>query len=359
MLRNFTVRRNVVVQATLLLAAVVLLTAIDRPSDDVLAERAKYVANLEPSAQQELLRKFEQFESLTPEEQQRLRKLEADITADPNSKRLRQVLERYHEWLKTITPAQRAKLASLPPRERVEAVEDLHREQRDAQRLEPLTRDDLRHIRRWLEELVERHREELLAGMSQRSRQWYERQTDADAKEMTLVFQLFGRRRGRTEDNSKITDADLDRLRERLSASAQAELAKVNTPDEQRQIVRNWVFASLRRSSAWQRERRGNPVVGEELLRFLQTEVPPVEREQLLKKPREEMLQELRRMYFERSGFSRGSFSGRPGEGRGERPRRGDGPREDDRRPSDSSRPAAPSDSPVSDSADAPQKPSS
>jgi hypothetical protein len=297
------------------LLAILMLTAANAPTDRELAERKSRIASLDESARQELARKFERFRALTPEEQDRLRVLQAAITADPDSERLMQVLSRYHEWLKTISTAQRAQLAELAPHERVEAIESIRRTQRDAQLLEPLTREDMRAVRRWIDELVQQHRDELEANIPERYRDWYQRQTDPNTKQMALVFRLFGRSRGnQAESDSKVTQEDIDRLTKRLSESAKTELAKDPGLEAQRRAVRAWVFASLRRSSAWQRERRGNALVGEELLRFLQSDVPPAERERLLKLPREEMLQQLRRMYFERGGGpTRGAFDGRPG----------------------------------------------
>jgi hypothetical protein len=297
----------------------------DLAGSDSASRRAR-IEGLDAGKQQDLLRKFERFEALSPAEQQRLRDLQAQITADPNSQKLLLVLERYHEWLKTITTPQRAKLAELPAKQRVDQIEAIQRERRDAQRLELLNRQDMREIARWMDELVERHRKELVAGIPQRYREWYDRQTDADAKRMALVFRLFGRSREEEQD-SKVTEEDIKKLSKKLSDSARAELAKADSLEAQRRVVRGWVFASLRRSNSWQRERRGNPVVGDELLQFLQTEVPPAERERLLKKPREEMLQELRKMYFERSGGPRRSFDGR-GDGRSD-VHRPDGERRD------------------------------
>jgi hypothetical protein len=68
----------------------------------------------------------------------------------------------------------------------------------------------------------------------------------------------------------------------------------------------------LYRSGSWRGDRRGNPLITEELLEFLQNDLPPAEREQLLKKPREEMLRELRKMYFERGHHDDGRGPPRP-----------------------------------------------
>ncbi len=324
-------------RAGLLVVVLLALATSGNPSSEELEARRVRVAAMDPARQQELLHKFERFNALPAAEQQRLRELQAAITADPNSERLLAVLEHYHEWLKTITTTERAKLAELPPRDRIREVEHLLRVQRDAQRLEPLTWQDMRDIRRWVDELVDRDREALVASIPGKFRDWYNKQTDPGAKQMALVYRLFGRSRGGDEP-SRVTQADLDRLTAKLSEAARAELAKASTLEEQRQLVRGWIFASLRRSASWQHGRRSNPVVGEQLLQFLQTEVPPAERERLLQKPREEMLQELRKMYFERSGGpSRRPFSGRSDRHRHERGRdHGDG---SPAKPEDGSRP--------------------
>jgi hypothetical protein len=300
-------------------AAIVLLTLLTLgASPDVatseLAARSQRVAEMDPAQQQELLRKFERFETLSPAEQDRLRKLQAEITADPNSQRLLEILERYHEWLKTITPAQRAKLADLSAKQRVREIEHILRAQRDAQRLEPLTPQDMHEIRRWVDDLIDKYREELVESLPSRYRSWYDRQTDPGSKQMTLVFPLFGYSRERDID-SKITSGDIDELAGKLSNTAQTELAKAESLEEKQKLVGGWMFASMRRSWSWHRGRRSNPVVTEELLQFLQNDVPPTDRQRLLKLPRDEMLQELRKMYFERS------FGERP-EGRSDHDRR-------------------------------------
>ncbi len=273
---------------------------------------------MDTSSQQELLRKFERFRSLGAEEQDRLRKLQSEITADPDSERLLQLLERYHEWLKTITPSQRARLAELPAKERVHEIERITRAQRDAQRLEPLTPQDMDEIREWVEKLIDKYRDELVASLHSRYRSWYDRQSDPSARQMTLVFPLFGQsRHGHVE--SKVTAEDVSKLADKLSDSARAELAKAETLQDKQKLVGGWMFASMRRNWSWQRGRRANPVLTEELLQYLQNDVPPADRARLLEKPRDEMLQELRKMYFERAFGER--RVGPPSFDRHERPR--------------------------------------
>jgi hypothetical protein len=282
------------------------------PGEELVARRER-IDRMEPSQQQELLRKYERFQEMPVEEQQRLRKLQAEIGADPHAERLHQVLERYHEWLKTITPSQRATLAELPPDERVKEIERVQRRQEDDQRLEPLSRQDMREIRHWIDQLVEKHRKELVAGIPERFRKWFDQEKDPRRKQMALVYRMFGRSHDPAHE-SRVTQEDIDRLAAKLSESARAEIEKAGSLEAQGKVVRGWIFASLRRYDSWQSGRRANPVVGEELLQFLQNDVSPAERERLLKLPRDEMHRELRRMYFEHgrregrfgSGGSRG-----------------------------------------------------
>jgi hypothetical protein len=263
-----------------------------------LAARRERIDRMEPSQQQDLLRRYERFQAMPAEEQQRLRKLQAEISDDPLAERLHQVLERYHEWLKTITPSQRATLTELPADERVKEIERMQRRQEDAQRLEPLSRQDMREIRLWIDQLVEKHRKELVAGIPERFRKWFDQEKDPQRKQMALVYRMFGRSRDGARE-SHVTQDDIDRLADKLSESARAEIEKADSLEDQGKVVRGWIFASLRRYDSWQGGRRANPVVGEELLQFLQNDVSPAERERLLKLPRDDMHRELRKMYFE------------------------------------------------------------
>ncbi|REK06779.1 MAG: hypothetical protein DWQ37_22310 [Planctomycetota bacterium] len=315
-----------------LVSACLAMAADGRPSSQELAARRAEVASMSAAEQQELLRRWERFQALPAAEQERLRKLQAEIAADPNSERLREVLAQYHEWLKTITPAERASLAELSPRARVKEIERIQRRDRFEQRLEALEPSDFDEIRRWIDDLVEQHREELVEGLSGRYRAMYEHRSDPDAKKMVLVYRLFAHR-GR--DESLVTADDVQLLTDSLSESARAKLDEATTAKERRRTIGGWLFATLGQNHSWHGGRHANPMVGEELLRFLQNDVEPGKREELLKKPREEMLRELRRMYFERElrrGPPRPSFDDRrPGPGPRSRPPASD--REKPRKP--------------------------
>ncbi len=320
----------------LVLVAALAALATSPPTADELTARKEYVASLDAARQQELLRRFERFSALPQEEQQRLRALQAAITADPNSERLLKVLERYHEWLKTISPTQRARLAELPAKQRVEEIEP-HSPRpaaRRARRAADLGRSAAdpplgRCPGRPASTAARRQHSRPVSQVVQRAKRPGRQANGAG------LSALWCSRDGR--DDTTVTPDDIERLSGKLSASAQAELTKAATPSEQMRTVRSWVFAALPRFSPAHRERRANPLVGEELLQFLQNEVSPADRERLLNMPREEMLHELRKMYFERAlseregGPQRGHFDSRPDGPRGPRSRRRPNDGDDDK----------------------------
>jgi hypothetical protein len=272
--------------------------------DDREARRAQ-IAGLQTAEQQELLRKQERFNALPAEEQDRLRALQAALDADQNAERLQKVLKRYHEWLKTLTPSQRAELADLPPQQRVEAIQRLQKQQQAARermhRAELLSREDVREIVRWTESFVWARRDDLLASMSPEQRKKFEKM-DESRQRRELLWGAYGRarREGGGGALASIDQADVDRLAAKLSDPAKQELAKAETPMAQRRVIRTWIGTAMRRVESWQAARKLSPLVGEELVQFLQNEVPPSQRDRLMKLPREEMLEELRDMYFER-----------------------------------------------------------
>ena len=167
-------------------------------ADDAMEARLAQLAKLAPAEQEELLRKQERFSALPPEEQQRLREFQSSLDGSPNSERLQQVLVRYHEWLKTLTPSQRAKLAELPPSERVTEIKRIQQYQNAARerihRADLLSWGDMRQVLRWTEDFVWSQRQELLSGMSKEQRQRFDK-LDRQKQRRALLLRAFERSR--------------------------------------------------------------------------------------------------------------------------------------------------------------------
>jgi hypothetical protein len=272
---------------------------------EVLEDRREQVSHMQPSEQQELLRRQERFLALPLEEQNRLRKLQAQLDADPNSERLNQTLLRYHEWLKTLTPAQRARLAELPAEERVSQIKRMRQQQHAARershQADLLTWQDMKQVLRWTEDFVWERREALLEEMSSEQRQRFEKWDRQRQKRILLTKAVErARRQGGRGGLSTLEETDVKKLAEKLSEPARKELAAADTLAAKRRMVGTWIGIAMHRLESWPISRRQNPLVADDLLQYLQNDVPPAERERLLKLPREKMLEELRGMYFER-----------------------------------------------------------
>ncbi len=304
-------------------AALCLLAAAPARASDDLAARRAIVARMSSEEQQELLRKQERFSALPPEEQQRLRELQATIDARPDGKKLHEVLVRYHEWLKTLSPRQRADLADLGPEERVEKVKQIMKMQdamrQQAERAKVLTRDDAKAVANWGREIVWRHRETLMKDMPDSLRGKMERSSDVSRRQDSLLFYAVNRYRGPAGRGPAIvTPKDIEELGELLSPEPRRMLDEAPDLDAKRTIAQGWVWSVVHRISSRGPRNASPPGMDEEVVRFFEHELPPLQRQGLLNRSDELTRDELRRLYMER-GHSSG------GEGRGQdRPR---GPR--------------------------------
>lgn len=321
------------------------------------AERRSEIAAMSPADQQELLRKQERFLALPQEEQERLRKLQHAIDADPKADRLRLVLRNYHEWLKSLSPSERIELNERPPAERVAKIKQIvHRQEaarRHAQSVELLSRRDMNGILEWIEDIAWQHREKLVSEMSDRMRSWFEKENKERQRRLLLHMALD---RARGGDGRKamvnIGEADIQRLSQRLSEKPKAELAKRENLQEQRKLVGGWVFSSLiERSESGRSSRRGAPLPEADVAQFFERELSARKRDELMGLSPSKQREELRRMYWQRErGESTfrggpgprpdGKFGPRRGPGEGGPPRDGDRPRpEKPRNPGDDAPP--------------------
>ena len=79
-------------------------------ADDSYAQNAARIQQMTPNQKDDLRRKKNRFDELTPEEQQKLRDLHVAITSDPNTKELIDTLTQYNRWLKTLDSEDRSTL---------------------------------------------------------------------------------------------------------------------------------------------------------------------------------------------------------------------------------------------------------
>jgi hypothetical protein len=310
---------------------------------ELLSRQAKVEA-LSPAEKQQLERNEQRFAALSTAEQDQLRKLADDLESDPAEARLKQLLARYHEWLKTLSPGQRAELLELPIAERVERIKQIKEQQarhrpRKPANLEDLSPNDLPKIAHWFDDSIWARRQEIIKSLGPDAAEKLEQMPEQERRRY-LAFSVWGRLHRWDEDLSPLLMAETSKLIDQLSPAA---AAKFNaTPEtERRQLMRQW----LRAAFADRMERRGPgrkmPLASnEEIEAFFEKSLPGPERERLLNMPRDEMQRELRRLYVQYSmtpEFPANRGAGKQGAGkqggRGKNSRRpGDGPPEGERR---------------------------
>ena len=350
---------------------------------ELLARQAK-IELLSPAEKQQLERNEQRFAALAPAGQNRLRKLADDLESDPAEVRLKQVLARYHEWLKTLTPGERAELLELPIADRVERIKEIkerqarHRPRRPAN-LEYLTPDDLRKIARWVDEAAWTNRDEIIKSLGPGMRERLEQMSDEQEQRRFLAFSAWGRSRWSNKDLSPLLMADTGKLIEQLSPQAAARLRATPEP-EQRALLKEWLRAAfIDRMDRMGPGRKMPLASNEEIEAFFEKSLSATERERLLNMPRDEMQRELRRRYVQysmRPEFppsrigkqgGRGKNGRRPGDAQppedrrpprdGKQPRRGPGPDGkpplEDAKPVEGEKPAE-NEKPVEDSGTAP-----
>ena len=230
----------------------------------------------------------------------------------PESEKLQRTLLQYREWLNGLPASRQYELRGLPVDERVRQIVTQVRREANNPWIE-LTPEEVRRLERVKQLMVEQMRE---SGPPGRVDQGGPRGRDRDrdrgpgfAEHIRSQFQAH-----REEWLSQILAALTDEHRTRFN-----ELA----PRFQQQQVLLWMMQSRGRDGG----RRGGrgpfaEVTQQELEQFFIEETDPAQMERLLALPRDQMEQELRRLYF-RSVF--GEEFG-PGEGPfGEPPRGGRG----------------------------------
>ena len=297
----------------LILAVSPLSHATLQANDAVVREQLE---NLSSAEKEELQRKREQFDRLSPEEQDRMRQLHDSIESHPDVDQLQSVVEQYSAWLKTLSTSQRIDLLSLPPDERLARIREIKRRS-EIDRFgrfttRKLSMNDVREIFAWLDdELISGDQERMLAGL--------------DASERESLSKVDRRRRNfqmlkmvLEKDENIPSPAQINKLVNKLSQEAQREFRAQETDADKRKLARSWIQAA---TASRMRPPKISP---DELERYFREDLKPEEREELERMPRDRMQFELSRMYF-RDQMRRRMKGGPPhwGHDRGDRRMRG------------------------------------
>ncbi len=315
-------RYSLPVTLLFVLLPLALGTRQTRADDETLEQRRERLERMSDVEKTRLLQKKSRFDELSDQDQDRLRKLQQQLAADPQCEHLRGVLERYSDWLKTLTPVERAELATLAPDKRLAHIKALVSDQ-DARRFRAmvggfLNPKDLGAIRTWLDEFVKAHAAEILATVPDDPRfEEVKKSFDAEKNQHQLFLRFWYLHHEGTA-LPQPTKQEEEQLKSRLSPEARAVLGKATNDAERSRIIQNWTRAADFSSRVPPR------VSQEELDRFVKDELSESERVYLESLPRDRMYRELRSKYYQKR-FGPGP-GGKPGM-RGPGGRRGSGGR--------------------------------
>jgi hypothetical protein len=257
---------------------------------DSLDERRQRLESMSDAEKHALLKKKREFDNLTRSEKQRLRDFYQRLQENSDRERLQKILTRYDEWLMSLKPGQKAQLLELPADQRIARIKEIQQEQ-DTQRFRMLVRghlkeDDLQAIRKWLDEFVLEHEDEILAALPKDRFGPFIEAYNSKRDRRNLPFVMF---RPNLPNIPLPTAEDEQRLEQLISPEARKSLSSLGSDEKRSQVLQSWIRA------AWFRP---PPVDRKELDEFAAKTLDQENRERLENYPRDRMYRELRGLYY-------------------------------------------------------------
>jgi hypothetical protein len=196
---------------------------------DVRHEREERIEAMSARERKQLRQNFAAFERCSPEEQQRLRTLDHEITADANRDELMAVIERYDVWLSEFSGADRNQLKDMPIDARINEI--ARRKVKDYR----LPREDVIAVAIWLKRNAEaRYRDE-------DPQRW--EQTLPVVRSLRAVGQMISHFE-RSASRDMPEDDKLAELIDELSAASQQQLTIAGDTGEKRRALVHWLRQS-------------------------------------------------------------------------------------------------------------------
>ena len=255
------------------------------------AQRRRRLEEMSPAQQADLRHLVEHFEFLKPEERQQVQRLHDQIASHAQAAQLRRTMVRYTEWLKSLPPYRRDEVQELPPSERVERIRELIGQET----LEGLARHDVEALIHWTKNYVESHEEAILPTLPEPLR---ERMADLTASQRQVWLTWLMWQRWQWDRGWPLNEQDVVLLRGVLSEPAQEQLQD-DSATNVAEVLAGWTRTALRGPTASEYFRAGlDSALQQQLDQFFEQELTDTQRDRLLSLPGDEMLRELRRMYF-------------------------------------------------------------
>jgi len=291
---------------------------------DWLAERQQEVERMTPAEKEDLNEKCQKFAALSTDQQDQLRQLHQQLEIDPNGERLRRVMQRYYDWLKTLTPGERADLLSLPLADRTAKIKTLKQDQEAwAAKLSGgshLTLHDVQVLSDWVKKYSAAHEAELAKDIPPRRHgpgfgqgpnsggsQPFPVMDQAAHDRMVLNSAW---RHWSGDKLPTVSQTEIDDLANQLSTKPRGELESQHTLHDKAEIVHKWLQAIGRTRFSSGFGKQGGNVNRKELAKFFE-HLPKDEQDKLIRiTDKEEQNRELRKLYFQyrrAQGFSAGA----------------------------------------------------
>lgn len=306
-------RSTLAVCIALLIAVVISLAGAGAvEAEETLAERRARIESMDAAEKAKLRRARERFAGLDPAEQNRLRDLHDKIENHPRSDELWNTIERYCEWVRTLSQNERADLRDLPPAERIKRMKEIceQREKGKVRRAEmramlikkqfPAAASDreIEAFLHWIDGYVARKGARLVEGLPEPHRQRVEQALakvkDAPTRRLEILGMVWLRQqRPQGGKLPRMDEADLSELRSQVPESARRWLSEMDA-DALSVLVARLIGGQILSRYAFGFSSGPPPVVGDqELAKYLEKEISPELRDRLLARPGEEQRRAL------------------------------------------------------------------
>lgn len=273
--------------------------------DAALSARRERIAAMSIAEKEQLKVKQERFAKLDDGEKTRLRGLYAAIENHPHRAELTRVMMRYRQWLRELTPEDRASLLTTEISKRLAAAQALQEKVHQrylAEAGKEMSETESRAVKDWMDALIADRLPkalELADGREKDGLRWAIDKQNAGFKR-GIVWPMIV-----SGKLPPVTDEDHLRLAAALSQERRATFEKAKSKDERERVVNAWIMGAM-----FFRRGGGGPGPSREDLEKELAKLPPEERQRISTLPPEQMQHELRRKWFE----SRYAHRGGPGE---------------------------------------------
>jgi hypothetical protein len=194
--------------------------------NEPLEARRDRVEAMTASEKQGLEAKSARFEMLKPQQQQQLRDIHETLIADPKSEDLAAAMDRFYEWYKQLSRAQRDDLRLRSGLDRIAYVKQL-RESETKRIARKRVTDDVKAVVRWMENYAVLHEDVLVPPRNVLSK------IEAQRRKQLFVRLWHRWQFQPAPNNPKITDEAFAELRGKLSPELRAHLANAKNANAQ------------------------------------------------------------------------------------------------------------------------------